>query len=364
MVPVARRNLLVEKTRFVISVAGVAFAVLLILVVVALYRGWSAVGGIIEELPGDLWVVQKGTTDPFHSVSIVDEELADSLGQLDGVQSVTKVRARTMGVTVRGNNVPLYVMSLDAPPEGDSAPSRFFPEPGTIAIDRVFAKQNGIGLGDTVGFGDKPLTVSQVYSGGNAVLFQFAFVSADDAGDIFGLPGAVSYHLVSLTDESQAGTVAKEISSLGAGVDVFTSGGFATTIRRMINDSFLPVVAVIVLIGFVVGAAVIGLTTYTATIEKSRDFGVLKAIGGSANYLYRIIASQSLTVGVAGFLVGLAGAVLASRFAGELVPEFVTDLRWLDALGVFGAALLMSILASYIPVRRVNNVDPAMVFRA
>jgi putative ABC transport system permease protein len=58
VVPVARRNLFAEKTRLAISVAGVAFAVRLILIVVALYRGWSSVGGIIEELPGDLWVVQ------------------------------------------------------------------------------------------------------------------------------------------------------------------------------------------------------------------------------------------------------------------------------------------------------------------
>ncbi len=44
MVPLARRNLLAEKGRLAMSVGGVAFAVLLILIVVSLYRGWSDVG--------------------------------------------------------------------------------------------------------------------------------------------------------------------------------------------------------------------------------------------------------------------------------------------------------------------------------
>ena len=44
MVPLARRNLLAEKGRFAMSAIGVAFAVLLILIVVSLYRGWSGTG--------------------------------------------------------------------------------------------------------------------------------------------------------------------------------------------------------------------------------------------------------------------------------------------------------------------------------
>ena len=364
MVPVARRNLFTEKVRLAISVAGVAFAVLLILVVLGMYRGWSGVGGIIEELPGDLWVVQKGTTDPFHSVSLVDAGLADRLAGVEGVGSVTKAYARTMGVTVAGKNVPLYVMALDGPPGRSEGPTRFFPEPGTITIDRVFARQHGLGIGDTVNIGDKPLRVAEVYSGGNVVLFQFAFVSNQDTEEIFRLADTVSYHLVSVADGASRAAVAGRIDSLGASVDVYTSEGFAATIKRMVNESFLPVVVVIMFIGFVVGVAVIGLTIYTATIERSRDFGVLKAIGATAGYVYRIIISQSLMVGVLGFAAGLVATYLVARLATEAVPAFVTDIRWYDVLAVFAASLVMAVLSSYIPVRRIAGIDPASVFRA
>ncbi len=121
---------------------------------------------------------------------------------------------------------------------------------------------------------------------------------------------------------------------------------------------------VLVIIGFIIGVAVIGLTTYTATVEKSRDFGVMKAVGASGRFLYRIVVVQSILVGLAGFGVGLGLAVLVSLFAEEAVPEFVTELRFLDALGVFAAALVMAGLASFLPAARIDRIDPALVFRA
>src|SRR3990170_7970045 len=112
MVPVARRNLLAEKGRLAISVAGVAFSVVLILVVLSLYRGWGGLGGIIEELPADLWVVQQGTTDPFHSGSLLDESVAEQTATLPGVGHVTRVLARQMGLHATTQRV--YFMALDA----------------------------------------------------------------------------------------------------------------------------------------------------------------------------------------------------------------------------------------------------------
>lgn len=54
MVPLATRNLFADTRRFAMSIAGVAFAVLLVLIVLSLYRGWSDVSRLYERLPGDL----------------------------------------------------------------------------------------------------------------------------------------------------------------------------------------------------------------------------------------------------------------------------------------------------------------------
>ena len=117
-------------------------------------------------------------------------------------------------------------------------------------------------------------------------------------------------------------------------------------------------------IGFLIGGAVIALTTYTATIEKSRDYGVLKALGASGGFVYRIVVEQSLIVGTAGAVLGVGMATLAAGWIEGLVPEFVTDLRPLDAAGVLVVAVVVSVVAAWVPARRIDRIDPAVVFRA
>ena len=73
---------------------------------------------------------------------------------------------------------------------------------------------------------------------------------------------------------------------------------------------------------------------------------------------------QSLIVGLVGSLLGIAAAAAAASLIRRWVPEFVTDFRVLDAAEVFAVAVGMSILAAFVPARRLNRIDPAMVFRA
>ncbi len=131
-----------------------------------------------------------------------------------------------------------------------------------------------------------------------------------------------------------------------------------------ISRGFLPVLVVLVAIGLVVGGAVIALTTYTATIEKARDYGVLKAVGASGGFLYRVVVEQSLIVGALGGGLGGGAAALAAPLLERSVPEFVTALGWADALWVLGAALGAAVAAAAVPARRIDRIDPAMVFRA
>ena len=89
MEPVARRNILADKVRLLISVGGVAFAVLLILVVGSLYRGFQKeAGSFVEGVPGDLWVMEQDTADIFHSFSIVPEENINEVASVAGVDGV------------------------------------------------------------------------------------------------------------------------------------------------------------------------------------------------------------------------------------------------------------------------------------
>jgi putative ABC transport system permease protein len=366
MVPIARRNLLGEKTRLAMSVAGAAFAVLLILLVVSLYRGWSDASRVLADLPGDVWVAQEGTHDPFRSSSLLPSGRAGALGAIPGVRLAVPVYARRMAFAQAGRSLDVFFMSLGVParsPLGADVRSRFLPPPGSVVIDRVLAGNAGLHVGDELVVHGHRLRVTGIRSGGNP-LFQLAFLNAADAPSVLGLGRVTNFYLLSLQPGASAGRVGRAAVEIVPGTEALTSRQFADATARLVNEGFLPVVGALVAIGFLVGGAVIALTTYTATIEKARDFGVLKAIGASDGFLYRIVVEQSVIVGVTGAALGVAASAAAASLIARRVPEFVTDLRLADALGVFVLSVLLSVLAAYLPVRRISRIDPAIVFRA
>jgi len=364
VVPVARRNLFAEKGRFAISICGVAFAVLLVLVVLALYRGFSRTGETFELLPGSLWIAQTGTTDPFHSESLVQAADIESARDVAGVAAVVPVLVRQMAFSVEDHDLSARLMALDVPaglPVDDKIRARYLPERGVLVIDRILADKEGLREGDIARLGAVQLRIGKVQPRSAEAFEPFAFLSYEDARRVFGLEDIVNFGMVMLLPGA---AVAAALEARLPGTQVFTRLEFATAIRKEIDESFLPIIGILVAIGFTVGAAVVGLTIYTATIERSREFGVMKAVGASAVFLYRIVASQSAMLTSAGFLLGLVAALVVARLAREAVPDFATEFRSLDIAGVLVGTVVMAFAASLIPVRRINAIDPALVFRA
>jgi ABC-type antimicrobial peptide transport system permease subunit len=80
--------------------------------------------------------------------------------------------------------------------------------------------------------------------------------------------------------------------------------------------------------------------------------------------LYRIVLSQAIFIAIVGFAGGVALAYLFNEVAGDLVPQFITYIRTKDIAMIFGVTIVMSIIASFMPINRVARVEPASVFRA
>jgi putative ABC transport system permease protein len=365
-VPVARRNLLAEKARLAISVCGVAAAVLLILIVTSLYRGWSGAGGVFAELPGDVWLAQAGTSDPLRTPSFLPADRLDDLSRVPGVREVIPVYARRVALSQNGRDLNVLFMALAAP-SAEAWPAevrvRFLPEKGHVTIDGVFAREAGVGVGDEISVLGRRLVVQHVDPGGNP-LFETAFLNSADAADLLRVDGFVNFFVLVAEPGVDGAQLSPRAVAAVPGSQARTAGQFAAATREMVHQGFLPVVGVLVAIGFAIGGAVIALTIYTATVEKARDFGVLKAIGASEGFVYGIVVRQSLSIGVVGAALGVGASVVVATLVRDRVPEFVTDLRPWDATGVFAGALLVSALAALVPVRRISRIDPATVFRA
>jgi len=365
MVAVARKNLFADRVRLPIAIGGVIFSVLLILVVLSLYRGFQReAGSFVESVPGDLWVMEQDTTDIFHSSSIVSEQEVAQIATVDGVARVTALYAKRVNLTSDRGDSDTFITAFAIPTGTELLHGITVPAVGEIAIDDVFANKTGLGIGDTVVVRGRRLTVAQVGDITNVGLSQFSIISATDAGELLAVPGSVSYALVSLEPGADPETVSQAIQNQVPGVQAQTKLAFAEVNRNEIVSFFLPIITVLLGIAFLVGTVVVGLTIYTATVERTREYGVLKAIGASGGYLYRIVIGQSLIIGIAGFVLSVPLTLAVNRAARQFVPEFVSVLRWQDVAAVLIAALVMAVIAAVIPVRRIATIDPASVFRA
>ncbi len=366
MVPVARKNLFADKVRFLISVGGVTLAVLLILVLQSLYQGFSKeAGSFVANMPADLWVGQQGVSDLFHSRSVLPDDLAPTIEETEGVDYVFVLNNHGQVKFQRDSGeVATWVMSIDPRSVDLPALENRVPAKGEIFVDTVLAKKDDISIGDVLEYGERTFTVAYIGKIGNVILSQYSFISPEDYLDLFGAPGIVNFYLVGLNDPSQSASVAQALENRLPDTTVLTRDKFTANSREVVTSFFLPILMIVVIVAFVVGLAVLGITIYTATIEKTREYGVMKAIGASAGYLFRMVVYQSLIVGVIGFALGVVFSFALNSLAGQFVPEFVTEIRLLDVLVVGGVAAVMSVLAALIPVRRVASIDPALVFRA
>ncbi len=367
MLPVARKNLMAERARLLVAVGGVAFAVFLIVLIQGVYfQLRDAFTSFIDEVPAQLWVTQNGAFDVFHSNSTLSEDLSEPLSQIPGVTAVQSVVAGQFRFRGESGDVRSFVVGMrpgvgtlgDGTPFGLDAP----PGPGEMIVSDLTLRQGGLQVGDSLSVGDQQFVIVGAVS--KDIGFRgFSFLDFEDAQTLLAEPGATNYFTVFLEDPSQTDAMAGVVESRLPGVSVFTQEQFAASSREEMS-SFNPVIAVLMVIAFIVGATVISLTIYTATVEKAREFGVLKAIGASGAQLYRIVLEQSFVVGVLGFALGLPLAIVAGDLIGRFVPEFVTLFYWQAIVAIFAAVLAMSLLAAYLPVRTVARVDPAVVFRA
>lgn len=369
MLSIAFKNLIQEKTRLFISVGGVAFSVLLILILQGLLQGFSyRIGEYIRAQNADLWVGDARARDMFHSISLLSISDKETIELIDGVETVSPFLARQVVVSTEHKETATYFIGYDSK-TGVGGPTEVVegkktPSDGEIIIDRVFAGNHKVKIGDSLTVGQNSFKVVGISTGTNLVSFQYSFVTKEDAERTLSMEGQTNYFVVKLQSGADSEQVVQSIKQSLPSVQVFTKEEFIERNTEIVRDTFLPIVRVLLLIGFVVGVAVIGLTIYTSTVEKSKEYGVLKAIGVRNSQLYRMVFAQSLAAGITGFIFGSLMALVVNQVIDRFVPAFITYFRLVDFGWVFLASVLMSVLASYIPIRRIASVNPAEVFKA
>jgi putative ABC transport system permease protein len=132
---------------------------------------------------------------------------------------------------------------------------------------------------------------------------------------------------------------------------------------KLFGRAFLAPIQLMAAIAFLVGALVVGLVIYTATIERQREYGVLKAIGAHNGLLYRVVTMQALVAAGAGSVLGIALAYGSAELIMALRPQFLIVYMPSMLAQSLLAGVAIALVAALFPARVVARLAPAEVFR-
>lgn len=173
----------------------------------------------------------------------------------------------------------------------------------------------------------------------------------------------LSYILVKAKADVPLSEVARRITH-DTGMAARTADEFKTMTFKYIlnNTSILTNFGFVVIVGFIVGAAVTGQIFYNFTLDNLRYFAVFKAMGATDRMLRRMILLQALLVGFVGFGLG-AGvtALFAAATRGGSGLSMTLDWQLLVGSGI--AVAIIVLFAALISVRKVLRLEPAVVFK-
>ncbi len=368
MIRLAFRNLFQNKTRLVISVGGVALALLLILALDAIFTGTQQrITAYIEHSGAEVWVSQEDVFNMHMASSSLPDSVARQVKRILGVASVTPIHYLTSNVLAGDERNLAYIIGLPERAEfggpWEVSSGAAAPDEGAVLMDRGIAENSGIMLGDTVEILGEEFEVTGFTEGTATLVNSVVFITMEDFETIRGSYDTFSFLLVKVLPGEAPEGIAARIEAQVRNVTVQTREGFAAQERKVVQDMSTDVITIMNLIGFLIGLAVMALTVYTSTHSRRREYGMLKALGARNLHLYQAVLAQAILSVVLGFLFGFLITLILTMTTPFFGSNLTLVISRLSLLKVGSVSLAIAALSAMIPIRQIARLDPAMVFR-
>jgi putative ABC transport system permease protein len=367
-VPLARKNLFRDRRRALLAVGGVGASLVLVLVLDGIFAGaMRQVNAYMRNSPADVFVAQKDVRTMHMTQSALPAEIVDEVRGVDGVAWAEGLRYTTSIVASGGGRqLTSYVFGYDTS-TGRGGPRRLAvgraPGPGEILVDDVAADELDIDVGDPVSIlgAPTPLRVSGLTTDGTNIVNTTVYIRSEDFAAL--RSDTFAYVLVGADPGVDVDTLTRRVGDAVPGTTEQTRAEFARQEANVVRDMAADVMKIVTVIGFVIALAVIGLTLFTATLAKLREYGILKALGARTPRLAATVAAQAAwTVGL-GLAVAVAASIAIGAVIGAATPNVQVAIETTAVIRTGIGALVVGALAAVLPLRRVLRVDPATAFR-
>lgn len=358
-------NLWRRKTRTLLTVLGIAVGVAAIVAFSAFGEGFaSGLERTFSSPESDLTVAQKDAM--MLLLSSVEEEVGVELKQLPGVEEVTGTVA---GFVTLPNSPYFVVMGQD--PRGFAIHHYQITEGRPLAgrreilLGRITAKNFDKRVGSQFAIKGMRFDVVGIYETGVSFEDGGAVIPLTDAQGLFDKQKHVSYFNVKVSVVRRIDEVKAKIEQHWPELDA-ARGGEPSAQSESLNlyrsfGWFLGIFAVLV------GGVGMMNTMLMSVLERTREIGVLRALGWRRRRVIGMILGESLVLATCGGVIGIGLGVGLTRLV-QFVPAVESMLRGIFTpmmfIQAFVVALVLGVVGGIYPAWRASRLAPIEAMRA
>lgn len=368
----ASRNLFHDRLRFVATMVGIVFSVVLVMIQMGLFLGFGRmVTTMIDHASADLWVLPKGAKC-FEDPSLLDAKLRDKVASVAGVASVVPLVIGFSDWRLdSGEMTPVFIVGADLkdgalqPWNVDEGDVKALAQTGAVAVDRSYFDRLGINcIGDTAEIRGHRVKVVALTDGIRSfTTTPYVFVDLKNARLYTGtFPDRASDLIVRLKPDADRGKVMEAIRAQAGDAEVLSSDEFRSRSRSfwLFGTGAGAALFAGALLGVIVGTVIVAQTLYSSTKDHLPEFATLRAMGSSNSYIYTVIIYQALINAAIGFVIAAGiGYVVVEMTAKSALPIVITS--WLVA-ALLALTIVMCVASGIGAIVRVVRIDPATVF--
>src|SRR5882672_12910258 len=353
-------NLVHRPIRSVITIVAVALEVTLILLIVGLSVGMLNDSRQRQAgIGADLIVLPPGSSFIFGlSSATMPTKVGGVLLKLPHVRAVAPVvtQISTAGSleVIAGIDLQSFESLSDGFHYLKGAP---FQGPNDALVDELFAQAKHSKVGDMIEILNNNFRIAGIVAQGKGAR---KFLPITTLQDLMGAKDKASIFYVKLDSPANAETVVQEIKNV-PGMEKYVATPMATYLSMMTPSSYpglrtfiKAVIGVSVVIGFIV----IFQAMYTAVMERTREIGILKAMGASKFYIVNVILRETVLLTICGIVLGIVVSLLGRAGLAQKLPlvRVVVSGGWI--LRATGIAIVGAIAGALYPAFKAAQKDP------
>jgi putative ABC transport system permease protein len=361
MANLAAANVMHRKTRTAVSVLAVAMEVAMVMVIVGLAHGTlDDIANRLENVGADVLFQPPDAALLLGQTSaVMPVRYAELIRQVTGVAEVTPVLNWHVA-SIKGQARAVNLWAID-PASYDRISGGFqivegrgLEQPDDLLIDTILAGAAGVSVGETLEMLNRDFHIAGICRAGAGGRL---YARLDDIQEAIGAPGKASFFLVKAARGAETEALVLALQERFKGYKVTAVSQVSRLMQQNLvglNEFKQALTAMAVAVSFLV----VLLAMYTTIIERTREIGILRAIGATQGRVVRIVVVESLLIClagvVAGMLLAVAGEYLLPRFFPTLVVELTRE--WTLIAGSLG--LVGGLLGSLYPAWKAARLDP------